>query len=74
MNKTTYYAIFIICTTIVLAIYVNFLTKSIENKNVKEKIVYTIPEEANLHQKIYKFDDDTFIIVITIPKNKTKKK
>ncbi len=74
MNKTAYYAIFIICTTIVLAIYVNFLIKSMENKNVKEKKVYTISEETNLHQKIYKFDDDTFIIVITLPKNKTKKK
>ena len=73
MNKTTYYGIFIICTTIVLAIYVNFLTKQIESRGIKEKIIYTIPDEANLHNKIYRFDEDTYIIVVTLPKHKKKK-
>lgn len=73
MNKTTYYGVFIICTTIVLGFYVNYLTKSLEYRQIKEKIVYTIPDEANLHQKIYRFDDDTFIIVVTLPKTKKKK-
>ena len=73
MGKATYYGIFIICTTIVLAIYVNFLTKQMQSRVVVEKIVYTIPEEANLHNKIYKFDDDTFIFIVTLPKTKKKK-
>lgn len=73
MNKATYYAVFIICTTIVLGFYVNFLTESMENRQIKEKIVYTIPQEANLHQKIYHFDEDTYIIVVTLPKKKKKK-
>lgn len=73
MNKATYYGIFIICTTVVLGFYVNAITKSMENRKVEEKIVYTLPKEADLHQRIYHFDEDTYIIVVTLPKKKKKK-
>ena len=73
MGKAAYYSIFIVCTTIVVGFYVNFLTKQIESRGIKEKIIYTIPDEANLHNKIYRFDEDTYIIVVTLPKHKKKK-
>ena len=74
MNKATYYSIFIICTTLVVFAYLFYIERITEKRKPIEKIVYTIPLETNYQQKVYKIDEDTFAIIVHMPKNKKGKK
>jgi hypothetical protein len=74
MNKATYYGVFIICTTLVILGYLSYTERIIEKRKPTERIVYTMPLETNYHQKVYKLDEETFAIIIDIPKTKKGKK
>ena len=71
--KPAFYFVFIICTTLIVGIFVNFMEKRIQARTVHEKIVYTLPKEAkDIHNKVYRFDDETIIVVITTKKKGKK--
>ena len=74
MGKAAYYSIFIICTTLVVLAYLFYIDRIIEKRRPIEKIVYTVPLETNYQQKVYKIDEETFVIIVHMPKPKKGKK
>ena len=64
MNKLTYYTIFIVCSTILVAMFFNHMDNRIKARKPDERIIYTIPPEINHHPKVYRLDKDTIMLII----------
>ena len=64
MSKITHYSIFIVCSTILVAMFFNHMDNQIKARKPIEKIVYTVPPQIDHHPKVYRLDKDTIMLII----------